>query len=159
MEVVIAIGVIAFVIPLFLALSKSAGESRLNAEADTRAAWIAREVQREILAAWADPPQTSLFGASLNFPDFGNDSAPEILAFDFEGSFLTKGGLQDLSGRSAIPRASYLVAVHAEEYPTSASPSDHLSLIHIRVLHPAQATAEGRRAYHYKLISTRNGIH
>ncbi|MFU8892223.1 MAG: type IV pilus modification PilV family protein [Luteolibacter sp.] len=160
MEVVIAIGVIAFVIPLFLALSKSAGDSRLDAEADTRSAWIAREVQREILAAWAEPARASALASPIHFPDFASEAEPVMLAYDVEGNFLTNGGAEDFTGRCNIPNAVYLVAIHGEAYsppgtPTGDSP---LSLIQIRILHPAKAPPENRREYRYQLISTRSGI-
>ncbi len=54
MEVVIAIGVVAFVVPLILAATGSAGSSRRDAEADTRSAWIAKEVQRQMILKWSE---------------------------------------------------------------------------------------------------------
>lgn len=160
MEVVIAIAVIAFAIPLVLAMSKSAGDSRINAEADTRSAWLAREVQRGIIAAWANPPRPSVLGEAIDFPAFADETAPEILVYDSDGNFLTKGGNSDLNGRSTIPNATYLVAVHADAHiPSDAAvASDNLALIRIRILHPAKAQPGNRREFHYYLLSTRPGI-
>lgn len=158
-EVVIAIGVVAFVIPIILAATGSANSSRLGAEADTRSAWLAREAQREILSAWADPAAESVFGASLDFPEFASGSSPEILAYDSDGNFLTKGTPQDLSGPSRIPKATYLVAVHGETHrpPNLAPGSNSLSLLTIRVLHPAKAAPAKRSDLRYQLISPRQG--
>jgi hypothetical protein len=159
MEVVIAIGVVAFVVPMFLVMSNTAGDARLNAEADTRSAWLARETQREILSAWRYPSEESIFGKEIEFPDFGDESTPEILVYDFEGNFLATGSPADLENRCGIPNASYLVAVYGEAHqPPNAPPaSNNLSMVHIRVFHPAKAPAENRREYPYQFISTRPG--
>jgi type II secretory pathway pseudopilin PulG len=160
MEVVIALGVVAFVVPLILAATGSANSSRLSAEADTRSAWLAREVQREIISSWTVPaPQTS-FGATLTFPVFATATAPEILAYDSDGKFLAKGSAADLSAPSKIPNASYLIAVHGEAHrpPNLAAGPDTLSLITIRVLHPAKAAAAKRSDLRYQIISPRQGI-
>ncbi|MFM2199862.1 MAG: hypothetical protein RLZZ505_3294 [Verrucomicrobiota bacterium] len=158
-EVVIAIGVVAFVIPLILAATGSANNTRLSAEADTRSAWLAREVQREILSAWAVPAPASAFGTSLNFPTFADATTPEILAFDSDGKFLVKGTPADLTAPSQIPNASYLIAVHGEAHrpPSLAVEHDKLSLLTIRVLHPAKAAAAKRSDLRYQIISPRHG--
>ncbi len=159
-EVVIALGVAGFVIPVILAATGSADVSRLAAEADTRSAWLAREAQREIVAAWAEPARESAFGAVLDFPEFADQSAPEILVYDAEGNFLTKGSAQDLSGPCRIPKATYLVAVHgaAHRPPNLAPGSNSLSLLRIRVLHPAKATPAKRSDLRYQFISPRQGV-
>lgn len=157
MEVVIAIGVVAFAIPMFLALSKSAGDSRLSAEADTRSTWLAREVHRELIAAWANPLRTTAFGEEIDFPAFANVTEPEILAYDSEGNFIAKGGIEGLNVRSNIPNATYLVAIHGEAHlpPNAVTDSRNLSLITIRIFHPAKASPDHRTEFRYKLISTR----
>lgn len=161
MEVVIALGVVAFVIPIVLTATGSANISRLSAEADTRSAWLAREVQREIISAWSvpAPAPTSAFGTALAFPVFGTAAAPEILAYDSEGIFLAKGSAADLTSPSKIPKASYIVAVHGEAHrpPNLAAGPDTLSLLTIRVLHPAKAAAAKRSDLRYQIISPRQG--
>jgi hypothetical protein len=151
--------VVAFVIPLILAATGSANSSRLSAEADTRSAWLAREVQREIISAWSVPAPQTPFGASLAFPVFGTASAPEILAYDSDGTFLAKGTPADLTAPSKIPKAAYLVAVHGEAHrpPNLAAGADTLSLLTIRVLHPAKASAAKRSDLRYQIISPRQG--
>jgi hypothetical protein len=157
MEVVIALGVVAFVIPLILAATGSANISRLSAEADTRSAWLAREVQREIISAWSVPAPTSAFGASLTFPVFATATAPEILAYDSERNFLAEGTAADLTGPSTIAKASYIVAVHGEAHhpPNLAADPNTLSLLIIRVLHPAKSAAAKRTDLRYQIISPR----
>lgn len=159
MEVVIAIGVVAFVVPLILAATGSAGSSRRNAEADTRSAWIARQVQREILAKWATPPHESIIQTGLSFPSFGSDGSPEVLLFDGDGKFISKGGSQDISDSSKIPKAVYIVTFYAEEYnpPNLSSTANSLSKIHIHVLHPAKSLPASRGIYRYDLISSPQG--
>jgi len=159
MEVVIALGVVAFVIPIVLTATGSANISRLSAEADTRSAWLAREVQREIISAWADPAPASAFGSALAFPVFATSTAPEILAYDSEGNFLAKGTAADLTSPSKIPNATYLVAVHGDSHrpPNLAAGPDTLSLLTIRVLHPAKAPAAKRSDLRYQIISPRQG--
>ena len=159
-EVVIALGVVAFVIPIILAATGSANSSRLGAEADTRSAWLAREAQREIISAWADPERESAFGAPLDFPEFADESSPEILVYDAEGNFLAKGTAEDLSAPSRIPKATYLVAVHGEAHlpPHLAPGTNSLSLLRIRILHPAKAPPAKRSDLRYQIISPRQGI-
>jgi len=157
-EVVIALGVVAFAIPIILAATGSASSSRLSAEADTRSAWLAREVQREIISAWAD--RESVIAAPLDFPEFADEASPEILAYDSDGNFLAMGTAADLNAPSMIPKAAYLVAVHgvAHRPPNLAAGADSLSLLTIRVLHPAKVSPAKRSDLRYLLISPRKGI-
>lgn len=159
MEVVIAIGVIAFVVPLILAATGSAGDSRRNAGADTRSVWLAREVQRQVLSKWAEPARDSVITGSLTFPAFSSQAAPLVLAFDAEGEFIAEGSAQDLSAPSKIQKAAYLVAVHGESFtpPGGAGATGLFSLLQIRVLNPAKASPASRATYRYNLITTRQG--
>ena len=159
MEVVIAIGVIAFVIPLILGATGSSGNSRRNAEADTRSVWLAREAQRQVLSKWAEPARESVIADSIAFPEFSSAASPLVLAFDAQGEFIAGGGPQDLSAPSKIPKAAYLVAVHGETYtpPGGAGAAGLFSQLHIRVLSPAKATPATRSTYRYNLITTRQG--
>ncbi len=159
MEVVIAIGVVAFVVPLILATTGSAGRSRLNAEADTRSTWIARQVQREIIAKWATPVQDSVIQTGIAFPSFASKGSPEILAYDSDGNFISKATSQDLDGPSKIPKAVYLVSFYAEAYnpPNSSGTVNNLSLVHISVHHPAKALKTNRSVHRYNLISPSQG--
>jgi type II secretory pathway pseudopilin PulG len=158
MEVVIALGVVAFAIPLILAATGSAADTRRSAEADTRSAWLARQVQQEILAAWAEPQLPSVIDPAPAFPDFADEASPEILAYDSDGNFLAKGTADDLSAPSRIPKAVYLVTAYGEAYtPPGSAAANSLSLIRIRVLHPAKATPGKRSTYRYNLINPRQG--
>lgn len=159
MEVVIAIGIVAFVIPVILTMTASSGDSLRNSEADTRSVWLVREVQREILSKWAEPARESVITESLTFPTFASEPSPLILAFDSGGKFLDEGTAQDLSAPSNIPKATYLVTVFGEAYnpPGGAGTPGFLSMLRIRVLHPAKSAPASRSAHRYSLITTRQG--
>ena len=159
MEVVIAIGVVAFVVPLILAATGSAGNSRQNAEADTRSAWIAREVRQELILSWGDHPSESIFEEAMDFPNLANEDKPEMLLFDSNGGFLQKGSEADFTAPSQVKGAAYIVAIHAEEHtpPNLTTTGSPLSLLRIRILHPAKATPGNRSTYRYNLITTRQG--
>jgi len=159
MEVVIAIGVVAFVIPLILAATGSAGSSRLNAEADTRSAWIGRQVHQELLVSWGEHPSESVFGEKLDFPRFASKDAPEILLYDSKCEFVAKGSAAELTTASRTPDVSYVVAIYAEEYnpPNLTVTTDPLCILRIQVIHPAKASPSSRSTYRYNLITSRIG--
>jgi type II secretory pathway pseudopilin PulG len=159
MEVVIAIGIVAFVIPVILTMMASSGDSLRSSGADTRSVWIAREVQREVLSKWAQPARESVIKDSLTFPAFSSEESPLILAYDAEGEFIFQGSAEDLSASSKTPKATYLVAVYAEAYthPAGAATAGLFSMLRIRVLHPAKSAPAKRSSYRYNLITTRLG--
>ena len=159
MEVVIAIGVVAVVIPLIFAATGSAGTSRRNAEADTRSAWIANEVRQEIVLSWGEHYAESVFGRRLNFPELARKAAPEILIYDSKGQFLTKGNADDLSSSNEIPDAAYLVSIYAEQYDPPHLPANKgdLCILRIRIIHPAKARPSSRSSYRYNLITSQQG--
>lgn len=159
MEVVIAIGVVAFVIPLILAATGSAGNSRRNAEADTRSAWLARNIQQELILSWGENPSQSIFETSQDFPDLATAEAPEILLYDADGEFLQKGSSQDFDKPSKVAGATYVVALSADEYrpPGLATTANPLALVRLRVLHPAKSAPGKRSTYRYGFITSRHG--
>lgn len=153
-EVVVALGVIAFAIPAIFAMIGATGTKRRDIEADTRAAWLAREVQREVFSAWARPVRSSLFDAELNFPEFGTKENPEILLYDGEGNFLKKGNSSALQNPCHGARAVYVVTVYATKLEHESF--EKLSHVWLRVLHPAQAQAQKRSHYAYHWLSTQH---
>ena len=168
MEVVIAIAVVAFVVPLILAATGSAGSSRRNAEADTRSAWIAREVQRQIILKWSDNTAVedqSDIDTAFPFPGTGLGVSSKTLIFDKEGEFLSEGSSSDVDSPSQIPDAAYVVTVKAERYtPPGANPSanpsagqDALVLVGMNIIHPAKASKASRSTFRYNLITTKQG--
>ncbi len=163
MEVVIAIAVVAFVVPLILAATGSAGSSRRSAEADTRSAWIARQVQQELIVSWGEHPEKSVFGTSLPFPKFPDvaepEKTPEILLFDSDGEFIAKGSGADLESASQVKDATYIVAAYSEEYnpPNLPAIANSLCILHIRIIHPAKANPGNRSTFRYNLITTKQG--
>ena len=164
MEVVIAIAVVAFVVPLILAATGSAGSSRRSAEADTRSAWIARQVQQELIVSWGEHPEKSVFGDKpsipRSFPTWPSQrKTPEILLFDSDGEFIAKGSGADLESASQVKDATYIVAAYSEEYnpPNLPAIANSLCILHIRIIHPAKANPGNRSTFRYNLITTKQG--
>ena len=159
MEVVIAIGVVAFVVPLILGAIGSSGSSRRSAEADTRSAWLARQVQQELLVSWGDNPSQSVFATAQNFPVLATKAAPIILLYDASGKFLQKGSADDFTKSSKVPKATYVVAIHAEAHvpPNLTGTTNSLSLLSIRILHAAKDKPGSRSTYRYNIITSRQG--
>lgn len=159
MEVVIAIGVVAFVVPLILAATGSAGSSRQSAEADTRSAWIARKIQQELIVSWGDHPKKSIFESDKGFPKVGTENTPEVILFDSSGKFLSPGNIGDINGPSLTADAGYVVSFYAEDYnpPNLSNTSNSLSLLRVKVIHPAKASPGSRNTYRYNLITPKTG--
>jgi len=153
-EVVVALGVIAFAIPVIFAMIGATGTKRRDIEADTRAAWLARDVQREVFSAWARPVRSSPFDAELDFPAFASKDHPEILLYDGEGNFLKKGNRSDLLHPCHLPRAVNVVTIYAEASTLSAA--GKLSHLWIKVQHPAKAPEQKRSKYAYHWLSTQH---
>jgi type II secretory pathway pseudopilin PulG len=162
MEVVVAIGVVAFVVPLILGAISSTGMSRRNAEADTRSVWIARQVQQELLAVWAEPPHESVISTTFPFPENAASPPPKTLLYDRDGEFLAEGSPQDLDGPSKTPQAVYVIRINAENHvPPNFSPSPGspgLALLSIEVFHPATSSPANRTRYLYRVVTPRQGI-
>ena len=158
MEVVIAIGVVAVVIPMILAALGNATGSRRNAEADTHSAWLAKEARRQVIANWAG--YQSDVGSTLDFPTFGTEAEPQVLVYNSDGEFLSEGSSSDLSGSSSINKAAYIVTVYGETHtpPNLTGTTDSMSLLHIRVLYPAKSQPAKRNTYRYNLITPKEGI-
>lgn len=160
MEVVIALGVIAFVVPIILTATASSTSSRLSSEADTRSAWLSKDVYREVLAKWADPVRESVITEDLGFPAFASADAPLVLAYDYDGNFLAEGSVADIDSPSKIPKAVYLVAFYSESHipaNLAVANSSPLSLLRIRVLHPAKSLQANRSDLRYNLLIHRHG--
>jgi type II secretory pathway pseudopilin PulG len=156
METVIAIGVIGFAVPLILAASTASMNDRRNAEADTRAAWLAQDLQHQIAAVWASPRRDTYLpqSVSLTFPEFGSKNSPVLFIYDNEAQFLGMGSSGDLQSGSKQNSAQYLVAAYAErQIPTNLSSStSELSRIHIQVEYPAKAPKAKRQTLQFSVV-------
>jgi type II secretory pathway pseudopilin PulG len=156
METVIAIGVIAFAVPLVLAATAAGLSDRRNAESETRAAWLAGEVTRQIAARWATPPRPTYLPESLDttFPVIATEALPWILLYDGGGNFLKAGDPQDLKSGTKTTNAIYLVTVHAVAHTPAnlTKPNDELSRLVIQVQQPARASAANRQTYPFSTI-------
>lgn len=163
METVIAIGVIAFAVPLVLSATAAGLSDRRNAESETRAAWLAAEVARQVAARWATPPAPSYLPASLetDFPVIASESAPWVLLYDQAGAFAEVGGPQDLENGIKTGKASFIVTVWAAaQMPANLKqPADKLSRLTIQVQQPARATLAKRRVYPFSVILPESAPH
>jgi type II secretory pathway pseudopilin PulG len=149
-EVVIAIGIIAFSIPLIVAASGGAYQSRQAAETETRSAWLVRDVQRNIINKWAQTKTPSNFENTFPFPSIDSPQVVMELRYKQDGTLLADD----------TDQAIYLVKVMAEPYFAHVNQSKALSLakvtIHIR--YPAKASSKNRKILIYQFICTRDGI-
>lgn len=156
METVIAIGVIAFAVPLVLAATAAGLSDRRNAESETRAAWLAQDVSRQVIARWQTPPRPTYLPESLTtvFPVVATETAPWILLYDNLGKFLEVGQPQDLKTGSKTSGAVYLVAVYGVPHTPGnlQKPTQELSRLSIKVQQPARAPVAKRQTYPFTLI-------
>ncbi len=152
MEVVIALGIIGFILPIIIAATTSTGNARRNAEADTRSAWLARHIQTQIIAKWAEPPIESEIDSDYTFPENAATESSVVLLYDREGSFLTMGTDADLNSQCKVPKAVFVASATAEFQ------SDSLALVSITISHPANVLPSKRGSYQYKFLTTRKGI-
>lgn len=163
MEVVIAISVMAFAVPVIFTAISSAGTSRLAAEADTRSVWLAREVQRQMILKWSEENQVSdqsVISSSFAFPETGAGGSTQTLIFDNDCEFISEGDATDQDAPSAIPRAAYVVTMSAEAYapPGAATGQGTLARVTIDIANPAKAEPGKRSQYRYIFITTRQGL-
>jgi type II secretory pathway pseudopilin PulG len=156
MEAVIALGVIAFAVPLIVAASSQSSKSRVSAEADTRSAWLAQDLQRQLIDSWNDRV-TIAFPTKPLFPDFGTATSPIVLLYDNDGTFIQTGTPQEFTNGSTNQRASYLISV----YGTGATPNNlttaekNLSKVTISIENPAKAKAPIRNRNVFTMLIPR----
>ncbi len=163
MEVVIAIGIVGFVVPIILTATASTTSSRLSAEADTRSAWLAEEVQQNLIAHWNSRELISPTPSGVTIPStpFGPISSPVVFTYDANGNLLAVDNSTDPEQASTVQNAVYQVAVTAEAPPTQVIPQPpaptNLIFLRIRVLHPAKSTSGNRSDLRYNVLTTREG--
>ncbi len=156
MEAVIALGVIAFAVPLIVAASSQSSKTRVSAEADTRSAWLAQDLQRQLIDSWNDR-QTIAFATKPQFPDFSTASSPTVLIYDNDGALLQSGTTQEFTNGSSNPKASYIVTI----YGTGATPNNlttaekNLSKVTISIENPAKAKAPIRNRNVFTMLIPR----
>ena len=165
MEVVIAISVMAFAVPLIFTATTSASSSRLAAEADTRSVWLTREVQRQIILKWSEDSTVesqSVITSSFPYPESGADTSTATLIFDNTGEFISEGSSTDEEASSTVAGAAYVVSISAETYNPSGtsttSGQDMLARVTIDIANPAKTVPGKRSKYRYIFITTRQGL-
>lgn len=166
METVIAIGVIGFAVPMILAGTTASLNDRGNAEADTRSAWIAKDLEQQINALWATPRQNSYLPTSLvlNFPVIASAADPLVFIYTNQGKFLRLSSSSSIKTGITDREAQYLVTVHSLPYtpPNLDSPSPtnntQLSRVFIKVEYPAKAKLEKRQSNLFSSIKTKQSL-
>lgn len=157
MEAVIALGVIAMTVPIMLSASAVTSRTRRHAEADTRSAWIAREVQQELTHAWRGMP-SEMFPQKPSFPELATEEQPEILVFDAEGRYLSRATEVELQHGMAVGSAQYVVLLYAVAHPPAnmtLGALDSLAHVHLRVTHSARAPQAKRAVSCYSMLIPR----
>ena len=151
MEAVIALGVIAFAVPLIVAATSQSSKTRISAEADTRSAWLAQDVQRQLIDSWNDRVTKPMF------PDFGTATSPIVLLYDNDGAFVQTGTPQEYTNGSTNQRASYLVSVYGiGTTPNNLTTTErNLSRVIISVENSAKAMATKRNRNVFTLLIPR----
>lgn len=156
MEAVIAIGIVAVAVPLILAATSAATKSRINSEADTRAAWIAKEMQRQLTDAWRDLPNT-YFSTKPAFPAFSSDTEPLVFLFNQSAGLIGPGNAESYASGSKNPDAYYMVTVYGEAaIPSTADLADNsLSKVFIAVEHNAKSPRSMRNSNPFLVLIPR----
>lgn len=157
METVIAIGVIAFTVPLILAGTSASLDDRRNAEADTRAAWLVKDVQKQIAATWATPARQTYLPTSLNlsFPTFGSSSNPIVLIYDSTAGFISAGSSTDVKSGTKTSGAHFLVTAYSKlQNPANLTTSSaELSRIYLQIHYPAKAPLAKRQVLQFSVVT------
>lgn len=157
METVIALGIIAFAVPIILAATSNGSKSRRNGEAETRSAWIATDLQRTLTEAWRDIPHEA-FAPPPVFPDFSAANAPLVFHYDNNGKFLEVGNNAEFQNGTKLPRSVYLVTIYGvgrDPQNLNSTPRKQLSLVTIDVHFPAQAPLGRRQISTYNVMIPR----
>lgn len=156
MEAVIAIGIVAVAVPLILAATSAASKSRINSEADTRSAWIAKETQRQLTDAWRGMPNT-YFSTKPAFPTFSSETEPLVLLFNQSAGLIGPGNPEIYATGSSNPEAYYMVTVHGEAaIPSTADQADNsLSKVSISVEHSAKSPRAKRNSNPFLVLIPR----
>lgn len=156
LETVIAIGVIAVAIPLVLAATGASMADRMNAEVDTKSAWLAKNVEDQVAAIWATPRRYTYLPQSLtlDYPSLGSETAPVVLLYDSDMNFVAEGTAQDYSKGTQKRDARYLVAIYSTpQVPTNmTTTSPELARLFVRVEHPAKAPDKKRQTNKYSVL-------
>jgi prepilin-type N-terminal cleavage/methylation domain-containing protein len=155
-ETVIALAIIAVAVPLILAATAVSTRTRMNSETDTRSAWVSRNVQQELTAAWRGLP-SPLFPEKPSFPVLASAAAPDTLLYDADGIFLARAQSSDYADGTRYDRAIYMVTVFAEKQnPSNFTVNDEsLSRVQISIAHPARAPLAKRNTHSYTVLIPR----
>ena len=156
MEAVIALGVIAVAVPLILAATTSGARTRVQAESDTRSAWLAQDLQRQLTDSWKNIPSPAFVKKPI-FPQFSSQENPTVILYDNEGAFLAVGTPEDYTKGSTNPKAVYLIALHgvSQTAYNITGGGDSMSRVTISVENSARAPKQKRTANSFVVLIPR----
>lgn len=156
MEAVVAIGVVAVAVPLILAATSVSAKTRMAAENETRASWIAQQVFRQLTESWQNL-KSPAFPIKPNFPTFQSATAPMILLYNSDGALLGQGTALDFEKGSSNPQSVYLVSVYGigQKASNLQSGDENLSRVTISVENSARAPKAKRSASYFTLLIPR----
>ena len=145
MESVISVGLLALVIPLVVALVAASGTASRSATDDTKAAFMARSVMEEIVAAREGGGD--LIEEELEWPEFPGPGGRYVITADDEGnllSLLEAGAYETGVDERGV---AYLISVRGEQQDFPVHPElQSLSKVEIMVEFPAIAPRDNRRS-------------
>jgi hypothetical protein len=149
-EVVIALSVIAFSVPLILGATGGAHQSRQDAEADTRAIWIVGDVKRRVINKWSTDTQRSDVEETLIFPSSATPKNTIKMFYDKQGSLIEHDH----------EKGVYLVTVEASPYVRTHYYSDisPLARVIIKIQQPAKSSSDRQKKLTYQFVSNRYGF-
>jgi hypothetical protein len=149
-EVLIAVSVLAFSVPLILAATGGTYRSRQDAEADTRAIWIVGDVKRRVINKWSTDTQRSDVEETLIFPSSATPKNTIKMFYDKQGSLIEHDH----------EKGVYLVTVEASQYvrPHYYSDISPLARVIIKIQHPAKSSSDRQKKLTYQFVSNRYGF-
>lgn len=146
MEIVIALGVIAFALPLLLMTAAAAGKHSSHSAFVTRAAWLAKDLHLRLV-----DERNGLSNSQAVIPFFlGGEAqfiernAPLVLLLNKDGKVISSIDSSDLSAAIPEREGAYLIAFHAEALPDREQDSPTLVQVFMRIQAPPQATLSKR---------------
>lgn len=152
MEIMVAIAIIAFTVPLIFAALGASSESRRSSDNETRAAWLAERVDDDVARGWAG--EGLFFSGELSYPDFGQAGDERIFGFDRAGDF--RRAVTAAEWRDGVQEKGliYVVKVRGEKFSSPDLPGEFLSKVEVVAAAPAVAPDSERKKLFYHTLKS-----
>ncbi|MGD7654609.1 MAG: hypothetical protein ACQCXQ_15430 [Verrucomicrobiales bacterium] len=151
MEAVISIGVLAVALPLVYGAMGEAGRSGMNAEAETRSAWIVPVCFQEVKASREG--RSAYFPETADGEEFPAAGGLWALAFTAEGKLAGKvtsaeydAGVTTVDGEGV----RYVVTMSAEEEASEDADDEPMLRLEFVMEYPAGVPAKKRRSLEFQ---------